>query len=324
MRGATERLKAGWVKLRRVVDESTTGEKWWVGLAHLFVPLSLLRIGINLATGPGFFVLAANSFILASWAWIGYRTITEIRLRIEFRAQMAATQKAMDEANRKLQAMVTSRQQALAALPYQSMFVASAGTMAPRGLLNSLADYDLTIASFERKLSLPRRKDSKGIQACRAWRLAKDKHGYALAATAVNFVWSGPVATNAGPPDERDPQDSPGYGGLPHARADGNGFHGYKKVIAALEHPERSISFNPDPYEVDGVIYYNAPVWGAVLLYGTVIVHQAGYRAQSAMIQNISIPQETLDDHPDARDALVRRYGCDVSVFPFPIHSLKG
>ncbi|NIN68876.1 MAG: hypothetical protein GTO63_30155 [Anaerolineae bacterium] len=65
---------------------------------------------------------------------------------------------------------------------------------------------------------------------------------------------------------------------------------------------------------------YRAPVWGKVHLWGRVVRHELGYRAEYCMILRIVVLVHKLGrlSNPanveELRDALMRRYQCDVKL----------
>lgn len=151
---------------------------------------------------------------------------------------------------------------------------------------------------------LPRRKATEGFAAYRTWRACRDEQGrIGLASTAHDFLWDGPVLRDADPPAEHE-----GFAGH-------TGIHGYKEVTRALTHgvPHWAVvGMSPLSLARPRLTVLRGMVLGEVLLFGTVVVHEDGYRAQCAMIRSLYVLPEAYIETPGIVDALAERYGCDV------------
>jgi hypothetical protein len=85
-----------------------------------------------------------------------------------------------------------------------------------------------------------------------------------------------------------------------------NGIHAFKRQHTIAEY-RASYSVNGDP----------PLVYGTVALWGRVIEHQEGYRAEFAYPQSLVVPAGTKDAQALAR-ALANTYGIDVRVESAP------
>jgi hypothetical protein len=138
--------------------------------------------------------------------------------------------------------------------------------------------------------ALPVRKQVGGIVAYRGWNVAKHGDGrWVLESASVGTVWEGPVLTADKPPSDRESADT----------ADEPANRG--RGIYAYNAPRRN-----------EVCHYG--VWGEVLLYGRVVVHTAGYRAEKCMIRRLVVSPSAWMDHIGLEDDLVARYGCEVTT----------
>jgi hypothetical protein len=160
---------------------------------------------------------------------------------------------------------------------------------------------------------LPRRKSTEPIGAFRTWRVAEDARGLCLASTAHDFVWDGPVLRDDSPPQEHE-----GHGAGSH------GIHAYKNVSQANKHgspgmgwgtytvPLRFFTTTGAIYARPALTFLGGNVLGRVDLFGSVVVHEQGYRAQCAMIRSLYVCFDTWNDRKDIVEALAQRYGCEV------------
>jgi hypothetical protein len=117
---------------------------------------------------------------------------------------------------------------------------------------------------------LPRRHRTGGIEGWREWRLVRhtETGEYALGSLWGGALWEGPAFQADRLPDDRDARGDPGiYAWRPdHANPSQFGF----------------------------------PVRGRVLLHGRVVVHERGYRAEFALIQDLCIVCAPDEEHRTA------------------------
>lgn len=138
------------------------------------------------------------------------------------------------------------------------------------------------------KLNLPVTKTVGAIRGFRAWRLTHDERGLALQSAHVGSVWDGPLMHDKTPPED-------GYVENWHSNTVHHGIYAAK-------------SFKPLDYKT-------ASVYGEVMLWGKVVVHERGYRAERAMIRRLVVVDHfALLEMPSLPDLLAKRYGCDVST----------
>jgi hypothetical protein len=108
-------------------------------------------------------------------------------------------------------------------------------------------------------LPLPTRRTAEPMVCYRGWRLVEDERGPALMSVTANVVWDGPILRADGPPSEIPPFHR-------------SGTHG----IYAYPSPNR-------------LLEDDAAVWGEVEVFGRVIVHESGLRAENARIRRLLI-----------------------------------
>jgi hypothetical protein len=143
----------------------------------------------------------------------------------------------------------------------------------------------MTVTPPAPKPPLPVRKQVGGIVAYRGWAVGADaRGGVYLESVTQDTKWDGPVLVADAPPVDYEPWGT----------GSGHGIYAYNKPRA------------------NGVMEYD--VWGEVMLYGRVVVHRDGYRAEKAMIRRIVISPKAWVRWPGIEDALTARYGCEVST----------
>jgi hypothetical protein len=134
---------------------------------------------------------------------------------------------------------------------------------------------------------LSRSKRIGGIVAYRGWTLNGSFNDPVLQSVAVSTLWPEPVLVADGKPAENN-----------HLAFTGRGKHGIYAYKTAR-----------DFFDGHGSTF----VWGQVVLYGTVVVHERGYRAERAMIKNLVLsPQAWVKWGDNLATRLAQRYGCDV------------
>ena len=149
-----------------------------------------------------------------------------------------------------------------------------------------------------------------GIHAFRCWHLGTDDAGPVLESMVVGrgdfllfgprnpskpFRWAGPVTRAEATPHNGMISRDPHVGWH-------DGVKGPEMGLFAAK------SFTP-------LDYREAHVYGEVLLFGRVVVHEHGYRAEKAMIRRLVVVDHfALLKMPSLPDLLARRYGCEVST----------
>lgn len=147
------------------------------------------------------------------------------------------------------------------------------------------------------KSKLPTRKATKPFIGYRAWYLSADGDGAALRSVMSDFKWLGPVSRADGKPSPWDPWKS--YEGQSGEQVFG---------IYAYDKPQEAIGLTGE-------------VYGRVSLSGTVVVHERGYRAEVATIQQIVLHPSMLYEYKEVceekgitiKESLAERYQCPVS-----------
>ncbi len=139
---------------------------------------------------------------------------------------------------------------------------------------------------------LPTRKTTEPVLAWRGWKVVGEANDLKLASMTVKSAWEGPVLHSPTPPNNAQPVDRTGDNGV-------RGSHG----IYGLKHSKQLL---------EQVSY--ADVWGEVLLYGKVVVHEKGYRAEHAMIQRLLVFPQVVLKYDDIETQLTKRYGCEVTT----------
>jgi hypothetical protein len=144
------------------------------------------------------------------------------------------------------------------------------------------------VAAPEPSPPLPVSKRVGGIVAYRGWTLTGTLDDPVLKSVAVDTEWAGPaLAADSKPLDHAHEA---------WAARTGHGIYAYKTAHDFFEgHGSTSL------------------VWGQVLLYGKVVVHERGCRAERAMIRNLVLSPRAWVKWGDAlASKLAQRYGCDV------------
>jgi hypothetical protein len=112
-------------------------------------------------------------------------------------------------------------------------------------------------------LPLPTRKTTEPLVAYRGWRLVEDERGPALMSVTANVVWDGPILRAEGPPSEIPP----------FGRSGTHGIYAYPDAARLLNESQL--------------------VWGEIEVFGRVVIHETGLRAESARIRRILVRRPT-------------------------------
>lgn len=157
------------------------------------------------------------------------------------------------------------------------------------------------------------------IEAARCWYA---KPSGTLLSTIVDYVWTGPVERNDAPPDEKPNPNSSGWRGPASTGErppeDRYGFYALT-VEDARRRLRNELRIMGDWSDRAGR-HLLAPVLGRVRLFGTVHVHEHGYRAQGVRIERLAVLQvERARYHPDGWEELVEkleeRFRCPVQLW---------
>jgi hypothetical protein len=145
-----------------------------------------------------------------------------------------------------------------------------------------------------RKLEpLPTRKVEGGITAYRGWNVERRTDGYILrSVAALHVAWPGPTLVA-----DKVPEDNRAVGITSLIAGPGHGVHAFKSVTELMK---------PGGY--------TCQIWGEVLLWGRVVVHERGYRAERAMIRRIVVPPAAYVAHKGLIKDLEGRYGVEVTT----------
>lgn len=157
-------------------------------------------------------------------------------------------------------------------------------------------------------LPLPRRSSDDRIIGYRLWQLNCDDRGPVLASCSTIYFWDGPTVRNPEPPDERE-----SYFGMAAARRS-PGFYAYSTPEDANEHAAVTNAALAK--------YGTTTVVGTVQLFGTVVRHERGYRAQAAIVRSLIVTAKLASNAPEVVRVLERRYGCPVIASADPANSL--
>ena len=163
------------------------------------------------------------------------------------------------------------------------------------------------------------------LMGYRWWFAAKwPRNGWHLRSVAMQVWWDGPHLRAPTPPRDLERWDGESLLCLGPVRGEG-GIHAFKTEPLALSWGKAfrtwAIGRPQDDY----------PVWGTVALWGKVVEHEDGYRAEHAMIQRLIVPRGILVqnivglwsheigavypcDLSMDFDALGRRYGVEVEM----------
>lgn len=172
----------------------------------------------------------------------------------------------------------------------------------------------------------PVRKQTEPIIAYRGWQLVRDERGPALQSVTANVVWDGPILRSGGKPSDHIP------------------WNAGVMMIGPASDPAYGIYAYREAFQVMGT----GTIWGEIEVFGKVVVHERGLRAECARIRRLVIPRTTTRmpragpeagyitftfgkwsaeppterRKPDVTDEtlaqLAARYGCDVRWYNGP------
>lgn len=125
------------------------------------------------------------------------------------------------------------------------------------------------------RVELPTRKSDTPLVCYRAWSLVKDERGPALRSVTAGVTWDGPILRGGGPPANAIPYTF--VYGTPAPNSD-YGIFAYR--------------------ESHGIVSIGN-VWGEIEVFGKVVVHELGVRAECARIRRLLVPRTTELFHRD-------------------------
>jgi hypothetical protein len=162
------------------------------------------------------------------------------------------------------------------------------------------------------------------LLGCRWWLAAKRPwKGWHLRSVARQVWWDGPHLQALSPPRDVERWDGESLSCF-GAVLNECGIHAFKSEQLALAWGRAFGAWGMGGHD-------DYPVWGTVALWGKVVEHEDGYRAEHAMIQRLIVPRGILVQNiiglcsPEVAavypasilmdyDALGRRYGVEVEV----------
>lgn len=175
-----------------------------------------------------------------------------------------------------------------------------------RRSLKNLVIYESDYVWPERKATpLPRRSSDDRIIGYRIWQLGIDDRGPVLSSCATLYFWDGPTVRNEEQPYDRETFFSPFRS---------PGFYAYSDPEGAIAHAATANSALAK--------YGMTSILGTVQLFGTVVRHEKGYRAQAAIVRSLIVTAKLASNAPEVVRALERRYGCPVIASADPANSL--
>jgi hypothetical protein len=169
---------------------------------------------------------------------------------------------------------------------------------------------------------LPVRKTSEPIRAWRSWSLAMRDGEALLKSLNQEAIWEGPILRADSKPSDRQPEVQGGF--------KGHGIYAWPLCfVEELDYSQlmplaaiwNSALFGP---KAAGPLSLGR-VEGEVELFGRVVRHQCGFRAEAARMVRLSIKRLSgeLDRHV-VMASLAARYACDVTWMPaYDIAAIK-
>jgi hypothetical protein len=154
-------------------------------------------------------------------------------------------------------------------------------------------------------------QQTEPLVAYRTWRIVaeprgrpllfvKPRYDYFLYSETADVRWTGPILRADGKPTERKMDAFYAQDPVKHP----HGIYAYKNGVRAF----REAGMTQE-------LYREPRVAGKIELFGTVIEHEYGYRAEACRITGLRLAPKVVEKHPGILEQFEERYQCNVEVW---------